>query len=95
MTIFLWTPRIGKLTCEKDPQKELYYHKKIDEMSDAEDIYAMNDSDTPHITADFNGWRYEKMQEVVPYCQENDLSPPNFVALCKKDGLIKNLHSNG
>ena len=33
------------------------------------------------------------MQEVVPYCMENDLEPPNFLELCIQEGLLKNVRS--
>ena len=62
LTIFLWSPRIGKLTCDRDPQKENYYRSKLDTMRNIEEG---NNSDMssrggmpPLIAADFNGWQY-------------------------------------
>ena len=43
----------------------------------------------PIFASSFNGWHFQKMQEVVPYCMKNDLSPPNFTEECVADGLIK------
>jgi len=30
LTIFLWTPRIGQLTCDKDKIKTAYYQDKVE-----------------------------------------------------------------
>ena len=94
MTILLWTPRIGKLTCEKDPHKEGYYKSKLDSIRDSGEKPTFNSSDTPLIAADFNGWHYEEMQEVVSYCMENDLNKPDFVKQCVTDGLIKEIRGD-
>ena len=89
LTIFLWSPRIGKLTCEKDPIKTKYYKDKLESFRNNDDSLAMNAGATPTIAATFNGWHYQRMQNVVTFCMENDLNPPDFVQECISDGLIK------
>ena len=82
-TLFLWTPRIGELTSEKDEEKVRYYKKEIDKYRSQDDDLAMNSSCTPLIAASFNDWSYEKMKEVIPFCIENDPDQPDFIAECK------------
>lgn len=48
----------------------------------------LNNSLTPLIAGSFNDWRYEKMQEVVKFCEENDIEKPNFLKECISEGLI-------
>ena len=91
LTIFLWTPRVGKLTCERDPQKETYYKNKLDSVRDTDEFLPMNASSTPLFAADFNNWKYEKMHDVVRFCMQKDLDPPNFVQMCINEEKIKNV----
>ena len=48
----------------------------------------MNNSYTPLIAGTFNDWHFEKMQEVVKFCQNSDYEPPNFLQECVNEGLI-------
>lgn len=48
----------------------------------------MNNSLTPLMAGTFNDWRFEKMQEVVKFCENNDYEPPNFMRECVNEGLI-------
>ena len=45
--------------------------------------------DTPRIASAFSGWHYKDMREIVPFCQENDPEPPDFLEICLKEKLIK------
>lgn len=82
LTIFLWTPRIGTLTCEKDKQKEKYYFDKIEQHRSQDESLAFNASHTPLIAGSFNDWHYERTKEVVPFCMDKDPSPPDFLKRC-------------
>ena len=68
LTIFLWTPRIGALTCDKDTEKTSYYKRTINLRRNTDKSLPMNDSLTPLMAGSFNNWHYEKMQEVVKFC---------------------------
>lgn len=83
MTIFLWSPRIGELACNRDPEKHVYYQEKMDQFEDP----ALAGK-VPRIASDFNNWQYEQMHEVVSFCTENDLNKPNFFKQCLEDGII-------
>ena len=67
ITVLLWTPRIGKISCEKDPLKEKYYQNAIEIRRDQDEDLAFNVSRTPLIASTFNDWRYQRMKEVVPF----------------------------
>ncbi len=45
--------------------------------------------DTPRIASDFTGWHYKNMRELVPFCQDNDPDPPDFVEMCYQERKIK------
>ena len=89
LTIFLWTPRIGALTGEKNEEKIRYYKKQIESFRDTDKSLPTNDSETPLICGSFNDWRYEKMQEVVKFCSDFDYQRPDFIKICVDEGLIK------
>lgn len=83
MTIFLWSPRIGELSCIREPEKHVYYQEKMNLFEDPAQI-----SDIPRIAASFNNWQYEEMHEVVNFCIKNDLDKPNFFKKCFEDGSV-------
>ena len=89
MTLFLWSERIGAITGERDDNKVAYYKRKVDEIRDTDESLPTNASLTPLIAGSFNDWHYEKMQEVVPFCMDNDLNPPDFLKECVAEGNIK------
>lgn len=41
---------------------------------------------TPRIASQFNGWHYKDMREIIPFCEDNDTEPPDFLQLCLKEG---------
>jgi len=88
LTLFFWTPRIGAATSDKDLIKTKYYKDKLEGLRDMSD-QAMNSSSTPLFASSFNGWHYENMLDVVPYCMKNDLDPPNFEEECITDGIVR------
>ena len=58
LTLFLWNPRIGALTSDKDPVKTKYYKEQMDSMRDTDELFPMNMSSTPLFASSFNGWKY-------------------------------------
>ena len=70
--------------------KQKYYEEKLEKISESGEFDEMKLDGVPLIAADFNGWRYETMKEVVPFCMENDLDAPNFVEMCIAEGVLKN-----
>ena len=65
LTIFLWSPRIGILTGDKDLKKVEYYKRMINEIRDESENLTMNDSLTPVIAGTHNDWHHEYMYEVT------------------------------
>jgi len=88
LTIFLWTPRIGLMTSSQIADQILYYKEQMDLRRDTDVDLHTNVSNTPMIASDFTDWRYQPMQEVVRFCTDRDLSPPNFEELCVNAGLL-------
>ena len=42
----------------------------------------------PQIASAFNGWHYQNMREIVPFCEENDTEPPDFLEMCLSERRI-------
>ena len=57
LTIFLWTPRIGDMTSEKDAEKVKYYKNTLESRRDMDEFLPGNMSRTPMICATFNNWQ--------------------------------------
>ena len=76
------------LTCNKDETIVKHYQNQMDILF-ADDDFMPQIYRTPRIASAFNGWHYKDMMEMVPFCEENDPDPPNFVDLCVRENLIR------
>lgn len=94
LTLFLWNPRIGALTSDKDPVKTKYYKDQMENMRDTDELLPMNMSSTPLFASSFNGWKYQRMQDVIEFVMKHDISPPKFEEECIAEGLIKPMNTD-
>ena len=92
LTLFIWTPRIGQLTAEKDQNIVKHYRDQIEALS-AGDDFIPTFYDTPRIAGAFSGWHYKDMREIAPFCQDNDPEPPDFIEMCCKENIIKSSYT--
>lgn len=89
LSLFLWTPRIGALSCDKDDEKTKYYKHEMDKTRDMDPDLPSNMTCVPHVASTFNEWMYKPMNEVIKFCMQKDLMQPDFVEECTQDGLIR------
>lgn len=78
-TLFIWTPRFGQLAMVKDESKIKHYVDAI-KSNEVDDFFGgLSSYEVPHIGGVFNGWKFEKMMNLVDYCLDNDPNPPDFL----------------
>ena len=79
-TVFLWSVRIGQIGSVSKDQSDFYIkqiqHHEQDNILPEFSIY-----EVPHIGGYFNDWAWKPMRNVVDFCIECDLKPPNFIKM--------------
>lgn len=89
MTIFVWTPRVGILACEKDVQQNTHYRVEVEKMRPSWKVKPGHFDGCPYIFGPFSNWTPVRMKEVIPYCIENDPKSPDFTAEAIKEGKVR------
>lgn len=55
----------------------------------ADDDFLPTFYSTPRIAGVFSDWHYRDMREIVPFCKDNDPSPPDFADMLFVEKAVK------
>ena len=89
MTLFVWTPRIGLLSCSKDLNELAHYKMEVDRLRPNWKVKPGHFDGAPYIFGPFSNWEPIRMKESVPYCIDNDPIAPDFVKEAIKEGKVR------
>lgn len=89
ITLFVWTPRIGKLASTKESSTIEYYKKEMEKLRSTWRAPPSHETGVPFIFGQFTNWQPVQMQEVIPYCMKNDEDQPDFLQECINNGKIR------
>lgn len=67
----------------KDEDEIRYYREKLHEINDQKYRHTV-----PHFASEGTNWRFEKMHEILSFCEENDTNRPNFLHVAIRQGLL-------
>lgn len=96
LTLFIWTPRISQLAQVKDEQIRQYYKDTIDLLTETDpEFQPIKTGEIPHIIGPFTNWKYHPMRAVVPFCQQQDTNPPDFLTMAIEQGLLPETCAHG
>lgn len=82
MTVFIWSHRIGQVASTDESITIGYYKTQIEKVKPTWKTVPSYAGGDPYILGNFTNWQPVKMQEVVPFCIENDEYQPDFKVEC-------------
>ena len=81
LTIFLWKPRVGKISAIKDKRTIEHYKTALQSVQEKLNVKSYFIDSAPVISGQFTRWHPVKMQNIIEYLTQNDPNRPNFAEM--------------
>ena len=70
IALYVWTPRIGLITMNKDEEETAYYAENLRKINGDQSVSERHS--VPHFASENTAWKYKPMFDIRELCQERD-----------------------